>query len=100
MEIHLQKNNVLIKLEPPKTKKIGNIFIPETVTTLEQRFVFGYVFGIGGGKRKKRSTERIPIVDFKLGDRVMIPKFTGTKIIIDQQDYVIVKDFEIYAAFE
>ena len=84
-------DRVLIRrLEEKETAK-GGIIIPDTAKEKPQE---GEVIAVGAGKMEKG--QRIPL-DVKVGDRILIGKYTGNDIKIDDQEYLILREEEILA---
>jgi chaperonin GroES len=49
---------------------------------------------IGAGKVEKG--KRVPL-DVKVGDRILFGKYTGNDILVDDQEYLILREEEILA---
>ena len=84
-------DRVLVKrLEEKETAK-GGIIIPDTAKEKPQE---GEVMAVGAGKIEKG--KRVPL-DVKPGDRILFGKYTGNDIMIDDQEYLILREEEILA---
>lgn len=84
-------DRVLVRrLEEKETAK-GGIIIPDTAKEKPQE---GEVMAVGAGKFEEG--QRIPL-DVKAGDRILFGKYTGTDIVIDDQEYLILREEEILA---
>jgi len=81
---------VVRRLEEKETAK-GGIIIPDTAKEKPQE---GEVMAVGAGKVEKG--RRIPL-DVKVGDRILFGKYTGSDIIIDDEEYLILREEEILA---
>ena len=81
---------VVRRLEEKETAK-GGIIIPDTAKEKPQE---GEVMAVGAGKMEK--AKRIPL-DVKVGDRILFGKYTGSDIMIDDQEYLILREDEILA---
>src|SRR6266481_3590765 len=82
-------DRVLVRrLEEKETAK-GGIIIPDTAKEKPQE---GEVMAVGAGKIEKGN--RVPL-DVKVGDRILIGKYTGNDIKIDDQEYLILREEEI-----
>src|ERR1700692_3291407 len=79
---------VVRRLEEKETAK-GGIIIPDTAKEKPQE---GEVMAVGAGKFEKG--RRIPL-DVKVGDRILVGKYTGSDIEIDDQEYLILRENEI-----
>ena len=84
-------DRVLVRrLEERETAK-GGIIIPDTAKEKPQE---GEVMAIGAGKVEKG--KRVPL-DVKVGDRILFGKYTGNDILVDDQEYLILREEEILA---
>jgi chaperonin GroES len=84
-------DRVLVRrLEEKETAK-GGIIIPDTAKEKPQE---GEVMAIGAGKIEKG--KRVPL-DVKVGDRILFGKYTGNDILVDDQEYLILREEEILA---
>ena len=84
-------DRVLVRrLEEKETAK-GGIIIPDTAKEKPQE---GEVMAVGAGKIDKG--KRVPL-DVKVGDRILLGKYTGNDIMIDDQEYLILREEEILA---
>jgi chaperonin GroES len=77
-------------LEEKETAK-GGIIIPDTAKEKPQD---GEVMAIGAGKIEKG--KRVPL-DVKVGDRILFGKYTGNDILVDDQEFLILREEEILA---
>jgi chaperonin GroES len=89
-------NRVLIRRMEPETVLKGGVIIPDSSKRKQER---GVVIAMGDGQVKsiEGGVERIPIHDLHVGDTVLIGKYTGDEISLDNVDYVIVKADDIIA---
>jgi chaperonin GroES len=86
----LQDRVLVRRLEEKETAK-GGIIIPDTAKEKPQE---GEVMAVGTGKIEEG--KRIPL-DVKAGDRILFAKYTGNDIVIDDQEYLILREEEILA---
>ncbi|MFB0564735.1 MAG: co-chaperone GroES [Candidatus Aminicenantaceae bacterium] len=85
-------DRVLLKrLEEQEVKK-GGIIIPDTAKEKPQE---AEVIEVGKGKVLEGG--KIAPLEVKKGDKVLIGKFSGTEIMIDDIEHVIVREEEILA---
>ena len=70
----------------------GGIIIPDTAKEKPQE---AEIIAVGPGKVKEDG-KRAPM-DVKAGDKVLIGKYSGSEIKIDDDDYVILREDEILA---
>jgi chaperonin GroES len=86
-------DRVLIKrLESDEEQVRGGIIIPDTAKEKPQE---AEVVAVGPGKIQD-SGER-QAMDVKAGDRILVGKYSGSDIKIDDEDYVILREDEILA---
>jgi len=84
-------DRVLIKRIEEKETVKGGIIIPDTAKEKPQE---GEVIAVGAGKIEKG--ERIPL-DVKTGDRVLFGKYSGTEIVLEDENFLILREDEILA---
>ena len=89
-------DRVLVKrLESDEEQVRGGIIIPDTAKEKPQE---AEVVAVGPGKIQD-SGER-QAMDVKAGDRVLVGKYSGSDIKIDDEDYVILREDEILAVVD
>ena len=92
MKVTPLHDRVLLKrLEEKETVK-GGIIIPDTAKEKPQE---AEVIAVGKG-RVGEDGKVIPL-EVKKGDKVLIGKFSGTEVTIDDTEHVIVREEEILA---
>jgi chaperonin GroES len=92
MAIKPLSDRVLLKrCEPAETVK-GGIIIPDTA---KEKPMEAEVVAIGEGKFSDEG-KRVPMT-VKVGNKVLIGKYTGTEVKIEGIDHVIVREDEILA---
>jgi len=85
-------DRILVKrLDPEDTVK-GGIIIPDSA---KEKPYEGTVVALGEG-RKTTSGKVIPF-EVKIGDRVMIERYTGSDVMIADQEYTIIKEDGVLA---
>jgi chaperonin GroES len=80
-------DRVLVEPAEAETKTAGGIIIPDTAKEKPQK---GIVVAVGKGKKDEPMT-------VKPGDTVLYGKYSGTEISIEGNDYLIMKESDIYA---
>src|ERR1700759_2725630 len=83
-------DRVMLRRIEAEEKTPGGIIIPDTA---KEKPVEAEVMAVGPGARDEAG--RIVPLDVKVGDRVLFGKWTGTDVIIDGQERLIVKESEI-----
>ena len=91
MKVSPLYDRVLLKrLEEKETKK-GGIIIPDTA---KEKPLEAEVIEVGKGRIEG---EKVIPLEVKKGDKVLVGKFSGTEINIDDVEYLIVREEEILA---
>ncbi len=80
-------DRVLIKADEAETKTAGGIIIPDTAKEKPQK---GTVIAAGTGKKDEPMT-------VKAGDLVLYGKYAGTEILLDNTEYLIMRESDILA---
>jgi chaperonin GroES len=83
-------DRVLLKRSEPAETVKGGIIIPDTA---KEKPMEALVVAVGEGKRADDG-KLIPMT-VKVGNKVLIGKYTGTEIKIEGEDHVIVREDEI-----
>ena len=86
-----------VLVQPKKDAEVskGGIIIPDTAKEKPQE---GKVIAIGTGKRDEQG--KIIPFNVKAGDRVLMPKYGGTEIKLDDVDYVIIREEDILGVLD
>lgn len=85
-------DRVLVKRIEATEQVRGGIIIPDTAKEKPQE---AEVIAVGPGKLLEDG-KRSPM-DVKTGDRVLMGKYSGSEIKLNDQDYVILREEEILA---
>lgn len=88
-------DRVLVKPAPKEEKTSSGLYISSGAQEKPQR---GEVIAVGAGKLDDKG-ERIP-VDVKVGDVVIYGKYGGNEVKIDGEEYLLMRDSDIYAVVE
>jgi chaperonin GroES len=84
---------VLKMIDPPDVSK-GGILLPDSAREKPQK---GIVTNLGKGKKNLKG-EYVPL-SVKVGDTVLIAKWSGTEIHTDKNAYLIVNESDILGIF-
>lgn len=95
MNVRPLHDRVLAKRIEREEEVRGGIIIPDTAKEKPQE---AEVAAVGPGKYNGDGQRR-PL-DVKAGDRVLIGKYSGNDIKIDDQDYVILREDDVLAVLE
>jgi len=79
-------DRVLVKPEAAEEKTASGIIIPDTAKEKPQK---GKIIAIGEGTNDHK-------MNVKVGDRVLYGKYSGTELTIDDTDYLIMKESDIF----
>jgi chaperonin GroES len=93
--MRLPHDRVLVKRVEAEEKTKGGIIIPDTAQEKPQE---ADVIAVGSGARDE-SGKLIPI-DLKVGDRILLGKWSGTEIKIDGEDRLILKESDVMGVVE
>lgn len=85
-------DRVIVKAAAAEEKTKSGIIIPDTAKEKPQR---GEIVAVGPGKAADNGTLIAPQV--KVGDQVLYGKFAGTEISIEGEDYLIMRESDIFA---
>lgn len=88
-------NRVLVRRLEKEEKLKGGIILPDTAKKKQEQ---AEVVAIGTGKKDK-SGNLIPI-PVKIGDVILMEKYSGQEIQLEDKDYVILRSDDIIAIVE
>jgi len=88
-------NRVLVQRLEPEEKLKGGIILPDSAKKKQET---ARVMAIGTGKRlDDGKTSPIPV---KVGDLVLMDKYSGQEVTVDDEEYMILKTDDIIAIIE
>ena len=90
MKVKPLYDRILVRRLDSKEEVKGGIIIPDTA---KEKPMEGKVVAVGAGKLDK-SGKRIPL-EVKVGDKVLIGKYSGQEVKIDDVEHVILKEDEV-----
>ena len=79
-------DRVLVEPEAAEEKTASGIIIPDTAKEKPQK---GKIIAVGDGTTDHR-------MNVKVGDRVLYGKYSGTELTIEDTDYLIMKESDIF----
>src|SRR5207237_1859690 len=88
-------DRVLVRRVEAEEKTPGGILIPDTA---KEKPIQGEVLAVGPGARDE--TGRIQPLDVRVGDRVLFGKWSGTEVIIEGEDRLIMKESDVFGVIE
>ena len=80
-------DRVVVEAAPAEEKTAGGIIIPDTAKEKPQK---GKVVAVGTGKKDEPMTVQV-------GDTVLYGKYAGTELSFEGQEYLIMRESDIYA---
>ena len=95
MKIQPLGDRVLVEPQKEEESKKGGIIIPDTA---KEKPMQGKVIAVGAGKRDDNG-KLIPM-NVKKGDTILLPKYGGTEVKINEQEYQIVREDDILGIVE
>jgi chaperonin GroES len=88
-------DRIVVRRIAAEEKTAGGIIIPDTVKEKPSQ---GEVIAVGPGGRDEAG-KLIPI-DIRVGDRVLFGKWSGTEVVIDSEDLLIMKESDVFGVVE
>ena len=82
-------DRVLVEPEAAEEKTASGIIIPDTAKEKPQK---GKIIAVGDGTTDHK-------MNVKVGDRVLYGKYSGTELTIEDTDYLIMKESDIYGIY-
>ena len=84
------QDRILVRRIEAEEKTKGGIIIPDTVKEKPQE---GEVLAVGPGARNEAG-QLVPL-DVEVGDRILFGKWSGTDIILDGEDLLVMKESDV-----
>jgi chaperonin GroES len=88
-------DRIVVRRIAAEEKTAGGIIIPDTVKEKPSQ---GEVIAVGPGGRDEAG-KLIPI-DIRVGDRVLFGKWSGTEVVINSEDLLIMKESDVFGVVE
>lgn len=88
-------NRVLVQRMEPEEKMKGGIILPDSAKKKQET---ARVLSVGPGKRLEDG-KFVP-VPVKVGDVILMDKYSGQEVTIDDEEYMILKADDIIAIIE
>jgi chaperonin GroES len=92
MKIKPLADRVVVKPAEQTEQKQGTIIIPDTA---KEKPMQGEIVAVGPGKVTENGAKVEMAV--KKGDTVLYGKYSGTEVTIDGEDYLIMRESDIFA---
>ncbi|NCO83080.1 MAG: co-chaperone GroES [Nitrospirae bacterium CG_4_10_14_3_um_filter_44_29] len=84
------RDRVFVKYSSEEEKTAGGLYIPDAAKEKPQK---GTVMSVGTGKITEDG-KRQPM-EVKVGDIILFDKYSGSKIKMDNEEYLIIKEEDI-----
>ena len=85
-------DRVIVKPAPAEEKTKGGLYIPDTGKEKPQ---YGEVVAVGEGKVADNG--QLVAMQVKAGDKVLYGKYSGTEVHVEGEDYLIMRESDIFA---
>jgi chaperonin GroES len=95
MKVRPLADRVLIKRMESEEKTKGGIIIPDSA---KEKPIEGRVAAVGSGKVLKNG--KVRPLEVKEGDRVLIGKYAGTEVKVDDVKFVILRESDLLGVVE
>jgi chaperonin GroES len=95
MKITPIKDNIVVKRLDEEEKKVGSIIIPDTA---KEKPLTAKVIAVGSGRTLKDG-KKVPL-EVKVGDKVLIGKYSGSEVKLDGTEYLILREDEVLGVVE
>jgi chaperonin GroES len=92
MRVRPLHDRLLVRRVEEKETASGGIVIPDTA---REKPMEGEVLAVGNGKLLENGTTLA--LDVKVGDSILLGKYSGTEITVDGEDVLIVREDEVLA---
>jgi chaperonin GroES len=88
-------DRIVVKRVEEKQQMHGGLHIPDSAQEKPQE---GEVTAVGKGKRLDDG--KLMALDVKVGDRILLGKYSGSEIKLDGEEYLIVREDEVLGIVE
>ena len=95
MTIRPLYDRILVKRIEETQSMQGGLHIPDSAKEKPQE---SEVIAVGKGKRLENG--KVVSMDVKVGDRVLLGKYSGSEIKLDGQEYLIIREDEVLGILE
>ena len=92
MKVQPLGDRILVEVLEAKEKTKGGIILPDTAKEKPQE---AKVIAVGKGKVSEDG-KHVPL-EVKAGDNILFGKYSGTEIMVDDKEYLILKEEDVLA---
>ena len=95
MNVRPLRDRLLVERIEEREQKVGGIIIPDTAKEKPQQ---GRVVAAGTGRVNDKGD--VCPLDVKPGDTVLFGKYSGTEIKVDGEEYLILREDEVFGVLD
>jgi chaperonin GroES len=95
MKLRPLQDRILVQRVKEEEKTKGGIIIPDTAT---EKPIEGKVIAAGNGKLSEEG-KRVAL-EVKKGDRILFGKYSGTEVKIEGEEYLIMREDDVFGVIE
>jgi chaperonin GroES len=95
MKLRPLQDRILVQRVKEEDKTKGGIIIPDTA---KEKPIEGRVVAAGNGKLNEEG-KRIAL-EVKKGDRILFGKYSGTEVKIEDDEYLIMSENDVFGVIE
>lgn len=92
MNIRPLADRILVKPAPAEEKTASGIIIPDTA---KEKPMQGEVIAVGKGR--VADDGKVSPLELKVGDKILYGKYSGTEVTVDGDEYLIMRESDVYA---
>lgn len=92
MNVKPLSDRIIVKPAEAEEKTASGLIIPDTA---KEKPMKGEVIAVGKGKITDDGKEIK--LELKVGDKVLYGKYSGTEVTIDGEEYLIMRESDVYA---
>jgi chaperonin GroES len=85
-------DRLMVQLTGAEKMTAGGLYIPDTVADVSGNLQ-GFVVSVGRGHRNRKGQVRP--MDLKVGDKILFSEYAGTKLKIQNQDVLILRESDV-----
>ncbi|SUO95924.1 co-chaperone GroES [Suttonella ornithocola] len=95
MNLRPLHDRVIVKRQEEEKTTAGGIVLPGSAAEKPSQ---GEVIAVGEGKVLENGTKQA--MNVKAGDKILFGKYSGSEVKVDGEDYIIMREDEIFAVIE
>jgi len=95
MTIRPLSDRILVKRVAEQAKTAGGLHIPDSA---KEKPLEAMIVAVGSGKVLEDGSRRPPIV--KTGDKVLLAKYSGSEIVVNGVEHLILREDDVLAVIE